>query len=56
MNIDNAIAKLNEFKKVAKKLSGKCELVEVSDSSFIFKVDFDKEDSKRRPVIGFAQS
>ena len=35
---------------------GKCELVEVSDSSFIFKVDFDKENSKRRPVIGFAQS
>ncbi len=55
MNIDNAIAKLNEFKKVAKKLSGECELVEVSDSSFVFKVEFDKKDSKRRPVIGFAQ-
>ena len=53
MDIDNAIAKLNEFKKVAKKIKGECELVDMNDSSFTFKVQFSKTDDKHK-VIGFA--
>lgn len=52
MNIDSAIEKLNEFKKIAKKFKGECELVGFNESSFTFKVEFDKDEPERRP-IGF---
>lgn len=53
VDIDNAIAKLNEFKKVAKKIKGECELVDMNDSSFTFKVQFSKSSNEHK-VIGFA--
>ena len=56
MDIDNAIAKLNEFKKVAKKISGECELVGFNENSFTFKVQFGKKDDEIKPIVGFNAS
>ena len=53
MNIDNAIEKLNEFKKIAKTFKGECELVGFNDSSFTFKVEFSKDNSSTKK-IGFS--
>lgn len=53
MDIDSAIEKLNEFKKIAKKFKGECELVGFNESSFTFKVEFGNDEPERRP-IGFS--
>lgn len=55
MDIDSAIQKLNEFKKISKKFKGECELVGFNDNSFTFKVEFGKNEQERRP-IGFSCS
>ena len=52
MDIDSAIEKLNEFKKIAKKFKGECELVGFNESSFTFRVDFNR-DNEDRKLIGF---
>ena len=52
MNIDNAIKKLTEFKKLSKKFNGECELVGFNDNSFTFKVEFGSEGKEKQP-IGF---
>jgi len=57
MNIDNALDKLNEFKKVAKKIKGECELVGFTDDSFTFKIQFDKKkEDDHKTIVGFAQT
>lgn len=57
MNIDAAIEKLNEFKKIAKKVSatnlGECELTGFGDDSFTFKVSFKKDAEDKSKIIGF---
>ena len=56
MNIDNALDKLNEFKKVAEKIKGECELVGFTDDSFTFKVQFGKKEDNHKTIVGFAQT
>ena len=58
MNIDNALDKLNEFKKVAKKIKGECEFVGFTDDSFTFKIQFDKKkkEDDHKTIVGFAQT
>ena len=56
MNIDNALDKLNEFKKVAEKIKGECELVGFTDDSFTFKVQFGKNEDGHKTIVGFAQT
>ena len=53
MDIDSAIKKLNEFKKIAKKFKGECELIDFNENSFTFKAEFGKDEPERRP-IGFS--
>ena len=53
MDIDSAIEKLNEFKKISKKFKGECELVGFNDNSFTFKVEFHKDESNVKK-IGFS--
>lgn len=56
MDIDAAIEKLTEFKKLSKKL-GECNLLSFDDNSFVVKVQFGEEDKpvERTKVLGFAE-
>ena len=56
MDIDAAIAKLKEFKKVSRKSGiGPCDLVGFDDGSFTVRVKFGDEAPCRKPVLGFAE-
>ena len=56
MDIDNALIKLNEFKEIAQKIKGDCELIGFTDDSFTFKIQFGKnKDDDHKTIIGFAQ-
>lgn len=59
MELNNAIDKLNLFKKIAKKIIpndfGKCELVNLNDDSFTIKVIFNDNKNGHNSIIGFAQ-
>lgn len=54
MDINDAIAQLKDFKKAAKTLDGKIEVVSLSDDSFVFKVSGKKcKEEPRTVVTGF---
>ena len=55
MNITAAIATLNKFKQVAKKVSGECELLGFGDNSFTMKITFGNDNQKKK-IIGFSQT
>ena len=52
MDIDSAISKLNDFKKMSKKL-GECDLVAFNDNSFTVKIQFGEDKPDRCRVVGF---
>ena len=51
MDINDAIAQLKDFKKAAKTLDGKIEVVSLSDDSFVFKVSGKKNNEEPRKVV-----
>lgn len=56
MDIDAAIAKLSEFKKLASSSgTGTCDLVGFDDGSFTVKVKFGEDVPQRKPILGFAE-
>lgn len=55
MDIDAAISKLNDFKKMSKKL-GNCDLVAFDGSSFVVKIQVEEEKTDRCHVVGFCPS
>ena len=52
MDIDSAISKLNEFKRISSEI-GNCDLMSLSDGSFTVKISFGEEEHDRKPIIGF---
>ena len=52
MNIDLAISKLNDFKKMSKKL-GECDLVGFNGNSFTVKIQFEEDKPERNRIVGF---
>jgi hypothetical protein len=55
VDIDAAIAKLEEFKKLAESSgAGPCDLVGMDDGSFTVRVKFGEDAPRRKPVLGFA--
>ena len=55
MEINNVIAKLNEFKKVADMI-GACDLVGFDDTSFTVKVKIENDVPERIKVTGFSSA
>ena len=54
MNIDSAIDKLNEFKRLSNGI-GECDLVSLTDDSFTVKIQFGESAETRKTVLGFAE-
>ena len=52
MNIDSAIEKLNEFKRISNGI-GECDLVSLTDDSFTVKIQFGERQEPRTQIIGF---
>ena len=56
MDLELAIKKLNQFKKMSKSL-GTCDLVALDENAFVVKVQFDNGTSNtHKPVLGFNTS